>query len=76
MERLRRVTSGPADRDLTSAKNADDRIVGSDVNRPIVRQEKVCDRREALEGIVVRVRDGLIGDIAAGEHERSGELIA
>ena len=39
-------------------------------NRAVVEQEQVGDPAEALERVLVAVGDRLVGDVAAGHHER------
>ena len=49
---------------------ADHRVVGADVDRPVVEQEQVGDPGEPLERVVVVERDRLVGDVAGGHHQR------
>ena len=46
-------------------------VVGPDVDGPVVGEECVRDRRQPLEGILVAVGDGLIREVAAGQHDRA-----
>ena len=48
----------------------DDGVVGARLDRPVVEQEQVRDVRQPLAGVLVAVRDRLVGDVAAGQHER------
>jgi hypothetical protein len=40
------------------------------VDRPVVGEERVRDAAEPLERVVVAVGDRLVGDVAAGQHDR------
>ncbi len=43
------------------------------VDRPVVPEDRVGDAGQPGGGVVVVVRDRLVGDVAAGEHERPAE---
>ena len=53
--------------------DAHHRVVGADVDRAVVDQERVGDAGEPLAGVVVAVGDRLVGDVAAGQHERRAD---
>ena len=54
--------------------HADDGVVGSRLDRAVVDQEQVGDLGEPLAGVVVLVRDRLVRDVAAREHERLPQI--
>ena len=72
-QRLRRAAARAADRHLATAEHPRDRVVGAGVDRPVVAEEVVGDAAQAAERIAVGVGDRLVGDVAAGQHERLGE---
>jgi hypothetical protein len=63
---LRHVTTRPPDH----ARRPDHRVVGTDVDRAIVGEERVRDVLEPFERVVVLVRDRLVRDVPAREHDR------
>ncbi len=73
-ERLRHVTPGAAQHGLPAAERADHRVVGPDMDRPVVGEEHVRDAAQPGQGVLVPVGDRLVGDVAAGQHHRSAEV--
>lgn len=58
---LHKVVVSPGDRSR-------DGIVRTKVNRPVVRQESVRDLTQSSQSVGVLVRDGLVRNIAARQH--------
>ena len=50
------------------------RVVGARVDRPVVQQQQVGDPGQALERVLVLEGDRLVGDVAAGHHERHARV--
>src|SRR5579862_6186245 len=76
LDRLRRVASRTPLRNFASSRNAHDTVVSTDVDLAIVSQKIVSDWREPLRRIVVGVCDRLVGNVAAGEDNRSFDRFA
>src|SRR6202035_3539609 len=70
IDRLRCVASRAALRNLAPSSNAHDAIVSANMDQPIVNQKIVSDGREPLCSIIIRVRNRLIRNVAAGEDDR------
>ena len=51
------------------AEGAHHGVVGAHVDRPVVGEQQVGDRRQALQGVGVVVGDRLVGEVAAGHHQ-------
>ena len=68
-----RETSRAADQNRCLAHRrvdgADDRVVAADVDRTVVEEERVGDRREPLERVGILVGDRLVGAVAGGHHQ-------
>ena len=58
------------------ADDAHDRVVGPGLDRAVVGQKEVGDRRQARQRVVVAERDRLIGNVAAGHHQRVAAKVA
>ena len=58
-------------RRAAAGDRAQHRVIGAGLDRPVVGEHDVRDAAEASHGVVVLVRDGLVGDIAAGHHQRA-----
>ena len=73
-DRQRRVAPrAPQDRCLP-AHDADDGIVASPGNRPVVDQEEVGDGLQGFDGVVFVRADRLVGPVAAGGNHRETEF--
>ncbi len=72
-DRFRRVTPRAAHRQRAAGPWPHHRVVGAHVDRPVVGEERVGDAGQAREGVVVGEREGFVGDVAAGEHQRCGD---
>ena len=71
--RRRCVAAGPAQRHRRIAKGPDHRVVRTDVDGPVVGEQRVGDRGEASHRVVVEIRERLVADVATGQHQRSGD---
>ncbi len=72
---LRDVAAGAAQHGLLTAEGADHRVVRADVDGPVVGEERVGDPLESGARVVVEVGDRLVGDVAAGEHDRGAHCL-
>ncbi len=72
-DRLRGVPAGTADRVRPPAHHPQHRVVGAGADRAVVQQRRVGDRAEPGRGVVVPVRDRLVRDVPAGQHDRRGD---
>ena len=71
-ERLGDVAAGAAEQHRAAAERPGHRVVGPDVDGPVVGQERVGDALQRLPGLVVAVDDRLVGDVSAGQDDRAG----
>ena len=69
--RLGRVSPRPAQELQTAVPGASDGVVAADVDRAVVAEDPVDHRPEPGDRIGVVVGDRLVGQVAAGEHERA-----
>src|SRR5271156_5085048 len=76
LDRLRRVAARTPLRNFAPSRNTHNTIVSANVDLPIVNQKVVGDGREPRRGIVVGVRDRLVGSVATGENNRSFDRFA
>jgi len=49
-------------------------LVAAPFDRPIVDQQRIGDRAEPRQRVVVEVGDGLVAEVARGHHQRPAEL--
>ena len=73
-QRLGHVAAGAAQHGHPAAQRPDHRVVGPDMDGPVVAEEGVRDAAEPAERVVVGVGDRLVGHVAAGQHERAGHV--
>ena len=66
--RERRSISGP------ERRRAHHRVVGADVDRPVVADQQIGDPVQALARVVVAVGDRLVGHVGAGHDQRRADL--
>ncbi len=69
-----RAPHGRRVRSVRQRDDAHDRVVGARLDRPVVDEEQVGERREPLERLRVSEADRLIGDVAARHHERQTDV--
>ena len=69
-QRLGHVPARAAQQQRAPADRAHDRVVGARADRAVVHEDVVGDARQALDRVVVAVGDRLVGDVAAGHHQR------
>ena len=71
-ERLRHIPPRAPEHRLATGGRADDRVVGANVDGPVMHQEGVGDPSQPVEGIGVAVGDRLIGHVPARHHQWPG----
>ena len=71
-EGLGHVAAGAAEQHRAAAEAPGHRVVGPDVDGPVVGQERVGDALQRVPGLVVAVDDRLVGDVSAGQDDRTG----
>ena len=72
LDRQRRVAAGPADRQLAAVDHPHHRVVARHMDRAVVVEHGVTERRKPLRGIVVGETDRFVGAVGAGQHQRVG----
>src|SRR5207342_2028870 len=72
-EGLGDVAAGAAEQHRAAAEAPGHRVVGPDVDGPVVGQERVGDALQRVPGFVVAVDDRLVGDVSAGQNHRTGQ---
>ena len=73
-EHARHRAARPAQRQRPPARDPQHRVVGARLDRPVVEHERVGDGVQPLERVVVLVGDRLVGDVAAGHHQRLADV--
>ena len=73
-ERLGRVAAGAAQQRFPAPQRPHHRVVGPDVDRPVVGEEGVRDARQPRQRVAVGVGDRLVGNVAAGQDDRVADL--
>ncbi len=73
-ERAGHVAARAPDEQRATADGARDRVVGARLDRPVVGEERVGDAGEPFQRVVVAEGDRLVGDVAAGQHERRAHV--
>src|SRR5262249_7632514 len=71
-EGLGHVAAGAAEQHRAAAEAPGHRVVGPDVDGPVVGQERVGDVLQRVPGLVVTVDDRLVGDVSAGQYDWAG----
>ena len=66
------VAAGAPDQHRAAAERPGHRVVGPDVDGPVVSQERVRYPAEPVPRLVVPVDDRLVGDVSAGQDDRAG----
>ena len=66
--------AGAPQRQRAAARDPQHRVVGAGLDRAVVAEHEVGDRPEPLERVVVAVGDRLVGNVAAGHHQRLADV--
>jgi hypothetical protein len=73
-ERLGRVAARAAQQRFPAPQRPHHRVVGPDVDRPVVGEEGVRDARQPGQRVVVGVGDRLVRHVAAGQDDGAADL--
>ena len=76
VDRQRRIPAGSADRQLVGpvpvSDDAHHRVVARHLDRPVMVEDRVAERRKPVRGIVIGEADRLVGAVGTGQHQRVG----
>ena len=68
-ERFGGVAAGAPECLQPAVRRSHDRVVAANEDRPVVSQHAIDERAEPLDGVVVQVGDGIVGEVAARHDE-------